>query len=147
MSNISSPLQSRICAAGNEGETDINTICYPSRFGNVITIGACNRFGKRCSYSSVGRQVDFLCPGQFSIADEPSGMGSTSYASSAAAACSALFLEYTDNILRLKLSQEDYQTMKYHVRNTHFMRALLSSNTLNLCQRKDTTALMDMECC
>ena len=69
--NISVHLTCRnvLCAAGNEGKGDrTSTIGYPPRAGDVIVIGACDQNGERCSYSSCGRQVDFLSPGQFSFA-------------------------------------------------------------------------------
>ena len=143
--NINAHLSCRIvlCAAGNEGKCDRkSTVCYPSCTGDVIVIGACDRYGKHCPYSSCGRQVDFLCPGQFSIADS-SGRGGTCYSTSAAAGLIALLLEYIDQKLntaakvKVFVSTEEewkFQTLSCLARNTHLMRALLSSRKLLLCQ-------------
>ncbi|KAL5479742.1 hypothetical protein EMCRGX_G023315 [Ephydatia muelleri] len=139
--NISAHLTCRIllCAAGNEGKRDrTSTLCYPPRTGNVIVIGACDQHGKRCSYSSCGRQVDFLCPGEFSCAV---GAG-TCCSASAAAALIALLLEYIDMELHTAQEVEVWVSMKEEwkpqalsklARNTHLMRALLSSSKLRLC--------------
>ena len=144
--NISAHLSCRIvlCAAGNEGNCDrTSTICYPSRAGDVIVIGACDRYGKNCPYSSCGRQVDFLSPGQFSIADS-SGRGGTCYSTSAAAGLIALLLEYIDQKLSTAAKVEVWvsmekewklQTLPSLARNTHLVRDLLSSSKLSLCQR------------
>ena len=146
--NICAHLSCRIvlCAAGNEGKCDTtSTICYPSRARDVIVIGACDRYGKKCPYSSCGRQVDFLCPGQFSIADS-SGRGGTCYSTSAAASLIALLLEYIDQKLSTAAKVEVWvsteeewklQTLPSLARNTHLMRDLLSSSKLLLCQRKN----------
>ena len=149
--NICAHLSCRIvlCAAGNEGKCDTtSTICYPSRAGLVIVIGACDRYGKKCPYSSCGRQVDFLSPGQFSIADS-SGRGGTCYSTSAAASFIALLLEYIDQKLstaakvKVWVSMEkgwELMTLPSLARNTHLMRDLLSSSNLLLCQSKKTSS-------
>ena len=122
-----------ICAAGNEGKRDRgSTICYPPRARDVITIGACDGHGDRCSYSSIGGSLDFLCPGQFSVADE-SGAGGTCYSASAAAAICALVLEYIDTKLPMAQvpvwvgGQWTEEKIPKLARSTHLMRTLLSS--------------------
>lgn len=144
--NVSAHLRSRIVisAAGNEGKDDRSTICYLARAGGVITIGACDQNGERCPYSSVGRELDFLAPGQHFIADS-SGRGGTCYSSSAAAAFIALLLQYIDLELSTAVApvwlsdvgKHDGKWVEQNIsilaRNTHLMRALLSSKRLRLC--------------
>ena len=129
-----------VCAAGNEGSTDRhNTLSYPARCGNVITIGGCNQLGERLDFSSFGREMDFMAPARFSIAD-PSGVAGTSLAAPAAAAEIALILEYIDQnltgisrVLNEKNEWVDHDISKL-VRNTHLMRAILRCPQLQLCQ-------------
>ena len=149
LDNICPHLSQRVvfCAAGNEGKRDrSSTICYPSRAGDVINIGACDCHGNRCSYSSFGRSLDFLSPGQFSVADE-SGAGGTCYSASAAAALCALLLQYIDTKLpKAQVSvwvsnKQGGQWTKERIpklaRNTHLVRTLLSSRNLSLCQHTE----------
>ncbi len=58
------------------------------------TIGAHSLYGSIQGFSSVGREVDFLAPGEFMVLDKYPVSG-TSFAAPAAAAMIALVLEYT----------------------------------------------------
>ena len=144
-SSVSSHLRLRIVisAAGNDGkDAHNNSLCYLARAGGVISMGACDQYGNRCPYSSVGREIDFLAPGQFSTADS-SGKGGTCYSSSAAAAFIALLLQYIDInfptatttawLLEEGRGQWRERKISSLARNTHLMRALLSSKRLRLC--------------
>ena len=130
-----------VCAAGNEGSTGRqNTLSYPARCGNGITIGGCCQLGKRLDISSFGREMDFMAPARCSIAD-PSGAAGTSLAAPAAAAQIALILEYIDQTLKGTLvpalneknEWEDSEISKL-ARNTHLMRTILRCPQLQLCQ-------------
>lgn len=83
-----------IFTAGNTGQTSRNTISYPAKLGNAICIGAHSWYGAVQGFSSFGREVDFLAPGEFMILDKHPVSG-TSFAAPAAAAMVALILEYT----------------------------------------------------
>ena len=53
-----------VCAASNSGRKSKQPITYPARLGHVLCIGACNHSGKPASFTPVGREVDFLAPGE-----------------------------------------------------------------------------------
>ena len=40
-----------------------NTILNPANSGNCICVGSHDTHGDKCPHSSVGQQLDFLCPG------------------------------------------------------------------------------------
>ena len=50
--------------AGNNGSRSSNTVTWPAKHDNVISVGGCTEYGKRMEMSAVGREIDFLCPGQ-----------------------------------------------------------------------------------
>ena len=52
-----------ISSAGNEGGFAGQENGFPGGFGSVIAIGAHNRDGKVCDFSSSGSHVAMLCPG------------------------------------------------------------------------------------
>lgn len=52
-----------IASAGNEGGFAGKVNGFPGGFGSVITVGAHNRDGKLCDFSSVGPHVKMLAPG------------------------------------------------------------------------------------
>ena len=53
-----------ICAGCNEGRKGRQPITYPARLGHVLCIGSCTPGGDRSDFSPVGRELDFLVPGQ-----------------------------------------------------------------------------------
>ena len=129
-----------VCAAGNEGKTDRNTICYPARMGNLIVIGACDQFGNRRPYSSVGRELNFLCPGEFDIADA-TGKGGTCYAASAGASFIAKVLQLITTKcggrrIRTEIGRDPIPISELAC-NTYLMRSLLSHPSMGLCSRAD----------
>jgi subtilisin family serine protease len=52
-----------VCAAANYGQLLRSNIAYPAAFGNVICVGSHTRQGRVSVYSSAGRELDFLAPG------------------------------------------------------------------------------------
>ena len=52
-----------VCAAGNDGARDIHNIKYPACYPQTICVGAHDRDGNRCGFSSVGEEVDVLALG------------------------------------------------------------------------------------
>ena len=126
-----------ICAAGNEGKTDRNTICYPARAGNLIVVGACDRLGNRCAYSSVGRELSLMCPGEFDIADS-AGRGGTCYAAAAAGAYIAQFLQLVNSQVRIRTTPEAKgDAILDLLCNTHLMKWLLCNPCMGLCCRAE----------
>lgn len=53
-----------IAAAGNEGKKRKNTVNYPGRYENVITVGSYNEDLVRSNFSSCGPHLDLLGPGE-----------------------------------------------------------------------------------
>jgi len=51
-----------ITAAGNEGP-DLDTVGYPAGFPEMVAVGSIDRTKKLSSFSSRGRQVDIVAPG------------------------------------------------------------------------------------
>ena len=49
-----------VCCASNDGVWTSNPITYPGKLGQVLCIGACDRFGQPAKFSSAGREVDFV---------------------------------------------------------------------------------------
>ena len=54
-----------VCAASNNGRLRLQPVTFPARLGHVLCIGAHNENGKPTSLSPVGREMDFLAPGQY----------------------------------------------------------------------------------
>ena len=87
-----------VFSAGNIGLTSSNTISYPSRLGNVLCIGAHTWHGTSHGFSSVGREIDFLAPGEFMVLNKYPVSG-TSFSAPAVAAFIALILQYVDKVV------------------------------------------------
>lgn len=51
-----------VCAAGNDGRP--NSVNYPARFDDTVAVGAVDRAGRLCEFSSRGEEVDVCAPGQ-----------------------------------------------------------------------------------
>jgi major intracellular serine protease len=51
-----------VCAAGNEGRPD--SVDYPARWPQTLSIGAVDRHGRVARFSSRGDQVDVCAPGE-----------------------------------------------------------------------------------
>ncbi len=52
-----------VCCASNVGRLRLQPIAFPARLGHVLCIGAHDENGKPTSFSPVGRELDFLSPG------------------------------------------------------------------------------------
>ncbi len=52
-----------VCCASNVGRLRLQPIAFPARLGHVLCIGAHDENGKPTSFSPVGRELDFLAPG------------------------------------------------------------------------------------
>ena len=56
-----------VTAASNKGQTSDycnGNIWFPARFGNTISVGSHDILGRPSRFTSVGREVDFLAPGE-----------------------------------------------------------------------------------
>ena len=51
-----------ICAAGNDGRP--NSVNYPAKLDDTVAVGAVDRAGRLCDFSSRGDEVDVCAPGQ-----------------------------------------------------------------------------------
>ena len=88
-----------IFPVGNEGFTSSNAVSYPSRLGNVLCIGAHTSHGTYHTASSVGREVDFLAPGEIVLPGGFHAFG-TSFAVPIVAGFVALILGYLQDIVK-----------------------------------------------
>ena len=52
-----------VCCASNVGRMKMQPISFPARLGHVLCVGAHDDNGKPTSFSPVGRELDFLAPG------------------------------------------------------------------------------------
>lgn len=52
-----------VCCASNVGRLRLHPIAFPARLGQVLCIGAHDENGKPTSFSPVGRELDYLAPG------------------------------------------------------------------------------------
>ena len=91
-----------VFSAGNRGQKSRNAILYPGRIGNVLVIGGQDPFNSHLSFSSVGKEIDFLAPAEYG------GHKGTSYAAPAIAGHIALLLEFVK-----RMSEEDYRIMAW----------------------------------
>lgn len=92
-----------VFSAGNRGQKSRNAILYPGRIGNVLVIGGQDPFYSHLSFSSVGKEIDFLAPAEYG------GHKGTSYAAPAIAGHIALLLEFIK-----RMSEEDYRIMAWY---------------------------------
>jgi subtilisin family serine protease len=53
-----------IVAGSNTGQLHGNDIAYPGRYGGVICVGSHGRTGTRSDFSSTGKEVEILAPGE-----------------------------------------------------------------------------------
>uniref|UniRef100_A0A1X7SWX5 Peptidase S8/S53 domain-containing protein n=1 Tax=Amphimedon queenslandica TaxID=400682 RepID=A0A1X7SWX5_AMPQE len=91
-----------VFSAGNKGQKSRNSILYPGRIGNVLVIGGQDPYNSHLSFSSVGKEIDFLAPAEYG------GHKGTSYAAPAIAGHIALLLEFIK-----KMSEEDYRIIAW----------------------------------
>ena len=92
-----------VFSAGNRGQKSRNAILYPGRIGNVLVIGGQDPFNSHLSFSSVGKEIDFLAPAEYG------GHKGTSYAAPAIAGHIALLLEFIDK----RMSEERYHIIAW----------------------------------
>lgn len=108
------------CAAGNDGHKR-DTVGYPGRYPEVVSVAAVDRNGQLTSWSSYNEQVTIAGPGLEMLSTIPTTQGSygvmsgTSMATPCLAAVGALALSYhRDNVSRTPL--DTTQQMKDHLR-------------------------------
>lgn len=53
-----------IAAAGNQGENATDNVEYPAAFKNVVAVGSVNSKAEASSFSSNGKEVDLVAPGE-----------------------------------------------------------------------------------
>ncbi len=53
-----------LCAAGNDGAQSQDSVNYPARWKQTISVAAVDKNGRLCSFSSRGAEVDIAAPGQ-----------------------------------------------------------------------------------
>jgi len=64
-----------IAAAGNDGEAsggdDYNNIQFPARYDSVIAVGASSKDNGRASFSSTGKDIELIAPGENILTTKP----------------------------------------------------------------------------
>ena len=125
-----------VCCASNVGRMKMQPISYPARLGNVLCIGAHDTNGKPTSFSPVGRELDFLAPGDDIWGPGPGTIGpfamdcgsGTSCSTPAVAGLVCLIL----HLVRERCTEEsDVDTtiagkpLTHYVKSVHVMRELL----------------------
>ena len=115
-----------ICAGCNEGR---NGITYPARLGHVLCIGSCTPGGDRSDFSPVGRELDFLAPGQNLWA--PTTEGDNNYktftgTSFATAVVAGIVCQILEDVRRLSTVDEPLYD---YVHNVWCMREILKEMT------------------
>lgn len=54
-----------VAAAGNDGDTNLdNDIDYPAKYPEAIAVGAINKYYKRSWFSSDGKELEIMAPGE-----------------------------------------------------------------------------------
>ena len=53
-----------VCAASNDESSSQHPISFPASLGNVFCVGSHSSKGTRSTFSSAGREIDFLAPGE-----------------------------------------------------------------------------------
>ena len=111
-----------VCAAGNDGARDRHNIKYPARYPQTICVGAHDRYGQPCGFSSVGHEIDVLALGVDIIVPKPVDtnledsnnenylmkVDGTSFAAPAVGALICLILQAVKDTCR----QQDYNQIK-----------------------------------
>ena len=124
-----------VCCASNVGRLRMQPIAFPARLGHVLCIGAHDENGKPTSFSPVGRELDFLSPGDSLWGPGPGTLGpfamdcasGTSCATPAVAGLVSLVLQAVSLICESdrKLYKIGEKLLIDHVRNVWVMREIL----------------------
>ena len=135
-----------VCAASNDGRLTAQPIAFPARLGHVLCIGSSNSSGKPSSFTAVGREIDFLAPGEDVWAPSAGGpqamsCGSgTSYAAPAVAGLICLVLQYL-RYLSIQMGAPLYQ----HAHNVWAVRELLKEMATSAGRHSDELGYGSLE--
>ena len=53
-----------VCSGSNDGDTNLENIAYPACYPETICVGSHKQEGKPSDFSPVGKEMDFLAPGE-----------------------------------------------------------------------------------
>ena len=111
-----------VCSAANSGTSLPQSIGYPAALGNVICVGSHASNGARSAFSSVGREIDFLAPGERILSYAPLWVdggvrgyrykSGTSMATPFVAALSAIILQCAQHLLPHRPSPQSLQVKR-----------------------------------
>ena len=134
-----------VCAAGNDGAKNIHNIKYPALYPQTICVGANDRYGNLCDFSSVGEEVDVLALGEAIIGPkrvdtnlEDSNIGKymmqnsgTSFAAAAVGALICLILQAVKQTCR----EQHYDLVKKTESMKKLLRELATSKCAICCEQ------------
>ena len=150
-----------VCAAGNDGAENLENIKYPARYPQTISVGASNREGHECGFSSVGKEihVDVLALGEDIVGPkncvdtklEDSNIkkyyrpsGGTSFAAPAVGALICLILQ----AVKETCTKESYDRLKNNDSMKKLLKKLvgqggaISSKQLEMFFNKDSSSYL-----
>ena len=116
-----------VCAASNDGRRKRQSIVYPARLGHVLCIGSCNSHCKPSPFTPVGREIDFLAPGEDIWAPTvgvPNTYASVSGTSFAAPLVGGVICQIVQDLKKIFLEFETPELLD-HLINVWGMRELL----------------------
>lgn len=118
---VSQPHKFIFAAAGNDGQRGGDTIGYPARWMECISVAAVDKQGKRAPFSSMGPRIDIAAPGVDMLGAVPGGyatMSGTSMATPCACAVGALALAKHRKSGESRSSLDTVAQMREHLRKT-----------------------------
>lgn len=105
-----------VSAAGNDGLSEKDTIKFPARFEQVISVGAINKKNTRWFNSSRGDKLDIMAPGVdiigYDLNNEPIKMSGTSISAAYIAGLAVLMKEKNKSLSSTEIKEALIQSAK-----------------------------------
>ncbi|MCM3362547.1 S8 family peptidase [Niallia sp. HCP3S3_B10] len=131
-----------VAAAGNKGSVESgSTLTYPAKYKNVISVGALTKKKERADFSSVGRNLDLMAPGEFVYTTFDDGyfvaFSGTSIATPHVTGTAALMLSVNPNMSQLQIEEILKKTSTPIGERRLYGSGLLNANkAINLSKKK-----------
>lgn len=111
-----------ICAAGNSGNYRNDTIDYPAKYPEAISVGSINNRMTRSYFSSIGKRLDIMAPGERVYSTYPKNryaiLSGTSMATPFIAGIAALVLAKHRLYPKSKTPVRNNEEMRQHLAKT-----------------------------